>query len=138
MNEHKAIKRIHRRLPKVIRAWKIHDTFAGGVPDALYSGVAGSLWVEYKHTILPKNSNTIVKPKLSKQQLLWFKDPRNTPLKKAVIVTFLTSPTCNADLRILYLDSLDDIEIGLPCRDVIKRGWNVDQFYDKLLAICCP
>jgi hypothetical protein len=52
--------------------WKIHDNYAGGVPDCWYSGPAGNIWVEYKWIAkLPKRDTTLIKPNLSAQQLAW-------------------------------------------------------------------
>ena len=59
MNEHGFIKSVHRHLPTDIFSWKIHDTFTGGVPDAMYAGPAGILFVEYKYTKLPKKPTPI-------------------------------------------------------------------------------
>ncbi len=72
MNEHSFVKSIHRKLPSNLYRWKICDAFAGGVPDAMYAGPAGILFVEYKYLkTLPKKSKTAVKIDLSKLQLAW-------------------------------------------------------------------
>lgn len=72
MNEHGFIKSIHRYLHPDVHSWKIHDTYTGGVPDAMYSGPAGVLFVEYKYLkTLPKRNTTILKTSLSPLQIQW-------------------------------------------------------------------
>ena len=72
MNEHSFIKSIHRHLHPDIHSWKIHDTYTGGVPDAMYSGPKGLLFVEYKYVkSLPKRDTTSIKHSLSALQLQW-------------------------------------------------------------------
>jgi len=72
MNEHSFIRSIHRYLHPDIHSWKIHDTYTGGVPDAMYSGPAGILFVEYKYIkALPKKDTTALKHSLSALQLQW-------------------------------------------------------------------
>lgn len=72
MNEHSFIKSVHRYLNPDVHAWKIHDTYTGGVPDAMYSGPAGVLFVEYKYIkTLPKRDSTILKTSLSSLQIQW-------------------------------------------------------------------
>jgi hypothetical protein len=72
LNEHGYIRSIHRPLPSEMHKWKIHDNYAGGVPDCWYSGPAANIWVEYKWIAkLPKRDTTLIKPNLSAQQLAW-------------------------------------------------------------------
>lgn len=72
MNEHGFIKSVHRYLPPELFKWKIHDTFAGGVPDAFYAGPSGILFVEYKYVKqIPKRDSSVLKTSLSVQQKLW-------------------------------------------------------------------
>lgn len=72
LNEHSFIRSIHNYLDPNVYKWKIHDTFTGGVPDAFYSGPAGSLFVEYKYIKqLPKKNITMLKHSLSKLQEAW-------------------------------------------------------------------
>lgn len=72
MNEHGFIRAVHAHLPPEIFRWKIHDTFAGGVPDAFYAGPASTLFVEYKYVkSLPKQNNTVVRTCLTPQQKHW-------------------------------------------------------------------
>lgn len=72
MNEHSFVKAIHRKLSPDVYKWKIHDTYTGGVPDAMYAGPAGVLFVEYKYVKqLPKRNDTIIRHSLSKLQADW-------------------------------------------------------------------
>jgi len=70
MNEHGFIRAVHGRLPPDLFRWKIHDRFAGGIPDAFYRGPACSLFVEYKYVkTLPKNNNTELRTTLTASQI---------------------------------------------------------------------
>jgi len=72
MNEHGFVKSIHNKLSSEVHKWKIHDTYAGGVPDAFYSGPNGVLFIEYKYIKnLPKRNTTTLKHTLSKLQIQW-------------------------------------------------------------------
>lgn len=73
MNETGFIKSIHNHINKSdVHIWKIHDTFTGGVPDAMYSGKAGVLFVEYKYVKeLPKKDASLIRHSLSPQQVIW-------------------------------------------------------------------
>ena len=84
MNEHSFIRSVHRLLPKDVYRWKINDNFAGGVPDAYYSGPKGDVWIEYKYVKLPKKDHSEVRFGASAQQILWLcerkKEGRNVLL----------------------------------------------------------
>ena len=71
MNEHSFVKSIHRSLPSQIYRWKIHDTYTAGVPDAMYAGPSGILFVEYKWINLPKRETTNINLGLSALQINW-------------------------------------------------------------------
>jgi hypothetical protein len=72
MNEHSFIRAVHGYLPPEVFRWKIHDTFAGGVPDAFYAGPASTLFVEYKYVkAFPKRPTSPIKTTLSAQQIHW-------------------------------------------------------------------
>jgi hypothetical protein len=77
MNEHSFRKSFEREMKLSLSwHWKIHDQFAGGVPDAYYEGTKKDLWVEYKWLKMPKRDSTLVdfsNPDryLSKLQQLW-------------------------------------------------------------------
>jgi hypothetical protein len=72
MNEHSFIRAVHAYLPSEVFRWKIHDTFAGGVPDAFYAGPASTLFVEYKYVkTLPKRNATPIRTGLTSQQAHW-------------------------------------------------------------------
>jgi hypothetical protein len=87
MNEHGFIKSVHRYLPPDVFIWKIHDTFAGGVPDAFYAGPAGILFVEYKYVKkLPARNTTALKTTLSAQQALWLDRMVNCKQHAALVI----------------------------------------------------
>ena len=71
MNEHSFVKSVHRKLDKSVYVWKIADRYSGGVPDAMYAGPAGILFIEYKYIKLPKRPTTIIKTSLSPLQEQW-------------------------------------------------------------------
>ena len=72
MNEHSFIRAIHKSLPAEVYRLKIHDTFTGGVPDTLYAGPSGILFVEYKWLkSLPKKESTLINLGLSQLQISW-------------------------------------------------------------------
>jgi hypothetical protein len=72
MNEHSFIRAVHAHLPPEVFRWKIHDKFAGGVPDAFYAGPASTLFVEYKYVkTLPKRDDTLIRTCLTPQQIHW-------------------------------------------------------------------
>lgn len=108
MNEHSFVKGIHRRLPKGIYRWKIHDQYTNGVPDAWYSGPGGDLWVEYKYLkIAPKRSFT---PKLTKLQLRWLLAREREGRFVAVVVgspdgvTILRPQDCTGAVNVAAID----------------------------------
>jgi hypothetical protein len=87
LDEHGFIRYIHSKLdPKLVR-WKIHDTFAGGVPDAYYLGEKGPLWVEYKYIkALPKKETTAISTCLTLGQRLWLDDLHRCKQPCALII----------------------------------------------------
>ena len=118
MNEHGFIKSVHRHLPTDIFSWKIHDTFTGGVPDAMYAGPAGILFVEYKYTKLPKKPTTQIKLGLSALQLDW--------LDKMHLYNVLTGVIIGSPLGGIILTDknwykdlfLQEFEHGLDAREI--------------------
>jgi hypothetical protein len=86
MNEHGFIKSVHRHLPADTFSWKIHDTYTGGVPDAMYAGPARILFVEYKYLKLPKKETTLIKTGLSALQLQWLDKMHLYNVAVAVII----------------------------------------------------
>lgn len=72
MNEHSYIRNVHKELSSKVFKWKIRDSYAGGVPDAYYSGEKGCVWAEYKHIkTLPQRDTSIIKNTLSSLQKAW-------------------------------------------------------------------
>ena len=75
MDEHSFIRAVHSKLDPALRKWKIHDQFAGGVPDAYYLGPTSDLWIEYKYVkTLPKRPDTVLSTSFSELQRLWLDD----------------------------------------------------------------
>lgn len=75
MDEHGFIRYVHSKLDPQLVKWKIHDQFAGGVPDAYYLGAKGPLWVEYKYLkALPKRELSPVRTCLTEGQKIWLND----------------------------------------------------------------
>ena len=72
MNEHGFIRSIHNKLPSEVYRWKIHDGYTSGVPDVMYAGPAGVLFVEYKYLKnLPKKDSTLIRTCLTPIQAAW-------------------------------------------------------------------
>ena len=78
---------MHRHLTPATYVWKINDNYAGGVPDAFYSGEGGILFIEYKYIPKPPTkASTLIKPKLSGNQLYWLKGRYVQNVPVAVVV----------------------------------------------------
>ena len=80
MNEHSFRKSFENpAFKKAINwSWKIHDSFAGGVPDSYVEGSKSDLWIEYKWCNLPKRDTTLIdlsnpNQYLSKLQQEWLR-----------------------------------------------------------------
>tara|TARA_B100000214_G_scaffold334801_1_gene277706 strand:+ start:170 stop:583 length:414 start_codon:yes stop_codon:yes gene_type:complete len=87
MNEHSFVKSVHRKLPVDLYKWKIHDSYTNGVPDSMYAGDKGILFVEYKYVpSLPKIKTTPIKINLSKLQLQWLNNFVDMGHNAAVVV----------------------------------------------------
>ena len=87
MNEHGFVKAVHKKLPTDLYKWKIHDSYTNGVPDAMYAGKKGILFVEYKYVPeLPAKDSTPVKINLSGLQLQWLNNFVDLGHNVAVIV----------------------------------------------------
>lgn len=88
MDEHSFVRALHRRLPRPdIYAWKINDKFAGGVPDAMYEGAKGLLWVEYKYIkAYPKRGTTLMRTSLSPLQVQWLTRAHSRNQQVALVI----------------------------------------------------
>ena len=90
MNEHSFVKAVHRKLPSDVYRWKIHDTFTGGVPDAMYAGPAGLVFAEYKYLkTLPKKPTTPIKKGLTPHQIQWLE---RRSLYNILVLAIIGSP----------------------------------------------
>lgn len=122
MNEHSFVKAVHRKLPPEVYKWKIHDTYTGGVPDAMYAGPAGLLFVEYKYLKkLPKKPTTPIKTGLSELQIIWLE---RMLLYNVLVVAIIGSPSGAIVLskdfrRTLTLSNFDATLSVSECADVI-------------------
>ena len=122
MNEHSFVKAVHRKLPADVYRWKIHDTYTGGVPDAMYAGPAGLLFVEYKYLKkLPKKPSTPIKTGLSELQIAWLERMR---LYNILVLTIIGSPPgaviLSRDFRgTLELSDFDSTISVSECADLI-------------------
>lgn len=110
MNEHGFIKAVHRHLSPEVYRWKIHDTYTGGVPDALYLGPAGSLWVEYKYVKLPKRATTYIPFGLSILQALWLTRAINWKQSAIVVVGFEKSAIALTDPELFTGSTKNELE----------------------------
>ena len=87
MNEHSFIKSVHRKLPPEMFKWKIHDTYTGGVPDVMYGGPSGILFVEYKYVKqLPVRNTTLIKTSLAPLQIQWLQRMTDCGQRAAVVI----------------------------------------------------
>ena len=74
-------------LPSEVFRWKIHDTFAGGVPDAFYAGPVSTLFVEYKYVkAFPKRDTSPIRTSLSAQQIHWLNRLHDLNQPVAVVI----------------------------------------------------
>ena len=90
MNEHSFVKAVHRKLSPDVYRWKIHDTYTGGVPDAMYAGPAGLVFVEYKYLkSLPRKPTTPIKTGLSALQIQWL---QRMSVYKVLAIVIIGSP----------------------------------------------
>jgi len=129
LNEHGYIRSIHRLLPTELFKWKIHDNYAGGVPDCLYAGPAGQLWVEYKWVAkLPAMPETIIKPKLSAQQLAWLIKMSGLSFPCAVII--------GTPMGGLLLNNTAEWTRGITTREAQKRLQRAADIADKVRMSC--
>ncbi len=122
MNEHSFVKAVHRKLPPEVYKWKIHDTYTGGVPDAMYAGPAGLLFVEYKYLkSLPKKPTTPIKTGLSELQIIWLE---RMLLYNVLALVIIGSPSgavmLSSDFRrTLTLSNFDVTLSASECADQI-------------------
>jgi hypothetical protein len=125
MNEHSFVRSIHNALSPDVYKWKIHDTYTGGVPDAMYAGPAGVLFVEYKYVkSLPKKDDTIIRHSLSPLQEQWL-----TRMSHSTLVALVLG--CEDSALIIVDDFSANIckskyvEQSIPRRQVAQ--WIYDQ-----------
>tara|TARA_R110000823_G_scaffold315082_1_gene445686 strand:- start:57 stop:515 length:459 start_codon:yes stop_codon:yes gene_type:complete len=87
MDEHGFIRALHTKLPSTVYKWKIHDVYAGGVPDAYYEGEEGCCWIEYKYIkSLPEKPTSLIKHSLSALQKQWLRRANNNGQRVYVVI----------------------------------------------------
>jgi|TARA_R110000787_G_scaffold101792_1_gene207446 hypothetical protein len=87
MDEHGFVKSLHLKLPKTVYKWKIHDVYAGGVPDAYYEGEEGCCWIEYKYVkSFPLRPTSIIKHSLSNLQKQWLRRANSNGQNAYVVI----------------------------------------------------
>lgn len=117
MNEHGFIRKIHGKLDKRVYAWKIHDSYQGGVADCYYDGTGGAyLWAEYKYIALPKRGTTIINvhDALSALQQEWHTERVAHGINTCVIVGLSSTQG-------LILKGLEWQDFKVPMKDVMAR-----------------
>ena len=112
MNEHGFIRAVHRHLPDNLFSWKIHDKFAGGVPDAMYVGPAGVIFIEYKYLKnFPKRPNTPVRINISPLQIAW--------MEQIALLnqTNVTCKVCIGCANNAFIVSIDDLSSTISSKE---------------------
>lgn len=84
--ENTFIASVHRHLPAGLYRMKNHNQYNGGIPDVWYSGLAGDLWIEYKHVVIPKRDTTTITPELSDLQKNWIRSRFSEGRRVGVVV----------------------------------------------------
>ena len=127
MNEHSYVRSIHKKLPDTVYTWKIHDSYAGGVPDAWYHGPSGkSIFIEYKYVkTLPQRAATIVRPALSMLQLNWITSRVKAGVQCAVILG-------TTEGSIIFIDS-KELKDGIEASTARTRLKNPRQVVQYIL-----
>lgn len=125
MNEHSFVRSIHNSLSPDVYKWKIHDTYTGGVPDAMYAGPAGVLFVEYKYVkSLPKRDNTVIRHSLSALQTQWLERMKqSTPV--ALILGVQDSALIIVDDFATNICKSKYVEHAIPRRQVAQWIYDI-------------
>ena len=125
MNEHSFIRSVHRYLSPEVYSWKIHDTYTGGVPDAMYCGPSGLLFVEYKYIkLLPKRADTLIRHSLSELQLQWL-ERINGPARAALVIGVEDTAIIIPSDFSTNISKLQYIEQNISRHDVAKWIYEV-------------
>lgn len=128
MNEHSFVKAIHRKLSPDVYKWKIHDTYTGGVPDAMYAGPSGVLFVEYKYVKqLPKRDSTIIRHSLSKLQIDWLERMKHST-KVALILGIEDFALIIVDDFSANISKMKYLELCVPRNEV--ANWIYQQTHE--------
>jgi hypothetical protein len=140
MNEHSFIRAVHQYLPSEIFRWKIHDTYAGGVPDAYYAGPASALFVEYKYLkSLPKRDSTELRTSLTPQQIHWLNTLHGHNQRVAVVIGAEKSAIVLLDKRWnVYISKSEFLRSAVGFSDVAQWIANVCSQSVKAQEECLP
>jgi hypothetical protein len=125
MNEHSFVRSIHNALHPDVYKWKIHDTYTGGVPDAMYAGPAGTLFVEYKYIKnLPKKDTTVIRHSLSALQEAWLERMKQST-SVALVVGISNSAIIIVDDFSANICKSMYVEQSIPRRQVAQWIYDV-------------
>lgn len=125
MNEHSFVRSIHNALHPDVYKWKIHDTYTGGVPDAMYAGPAGTLFVEYKYIkTLPARDDTVIRHSLSALQEAWLERMKQST-SVALIVGIDNSALIIVDDFSANICKSRYVEQSIPRRQVAQWIYDV-------------
>jgi len=137
MNEHGFIRSIHNYLNPSIYKWKIHDTYTGGVPDCMYAGPAGVLFVEYKYVDkLPKRVNTMIRHSLSPLQCAWLERMQQSTPVALILGVKDTALIISSDFS-TNISKMTYIEESVSRQEVAKWIYNLTHdgvTYEKFRA----
>lgn len=118
---------MHKHLPKEVYRWKINDPYHGGVPDAFYSGLANSCFVEYKYKeSLPQKETSKIKLDLSQQQRNWLKLQKTNNL-------FVYAVFASQD-RVYVIEDFDLKEFTL--KEFNERSYLFKNYIEALSNFC--
>ena len=129
MNEHSYVKAVHKALSPEVFKWKIHDTYAGGVPDAFYSGPKAFIWAEYKYIKkLPVQGTSILKNTVSPLQKSWLNRAVDHGQRVMVIYGY--------EDKALVLENKEWNAAALTKDQFIKKCISRKEFIKRLETIC--
>lgn len=126
MNEHSFIRAIHKKIHPDVHAWKIHDTYAGGVPDCMYSGKSGVLFVEYKYIKeLPKRQTTNIRHSLSALQNAWLNRMQQSAHAALIIGVGKDSGIIIVDDFSAIISTMRYLEDSVTFKDIASWIYNI-------------
>lgn len=129
---------VHKRLPAYMRAWKVNDNYAGGVPDAFYRNkgpdAACTLWIEYKFLkALPKRDTTMIVPDLSSLQMQWLVEAHVSMIPENAIVIVGVENVEGIRGAAGFVMTAAEWETGIPTREARLRCLNYQGICDLIV-----